>query len=129
MSKIVMEFEKGGCFEVVLNEAKAPQTCKAFLENLPFEASVLQARYAGEEFFYKMPLEVEPENLVMPQAGSIAFNSDPKWQAVCVYYGPSIKVGNPFSLFAEVKGDLKELQKVGVRIWKEGQEKVTLKKL
>lgn len=129
MSKIVMEFEKGGSFEVVLNEAQAPQTCKAFLENLPYEAPVLQARFAGEEFFYNMPLKVEAENLVAPKQGSMAFNSDPNWQAVCMYYGPKIKVGNPFSLFAEIKGDLDELQKIGVRVWKEGAEKVTIKKV
>lgn len=127
MSGITIEFEKGGSFEILLNE-NAPNTCKAFLEALPYEAAVLQARFSGEECFFKMPMEVGPENNETPFAGSIAFNSDPKWQAVCIYYGPKTKVSSPYNLFASIKGDLAELQKVGERIWTKGGEKVTIKK-
>lgn len=124
-----MEFEKGGSFEISLNEDAAPETCRMFLENLPYKASVLQARFAGEEFFFKMPLEVGPENQVNPEVGSISFNPDPRWQAVCIYYGSKIKVSSPYNLFGEVKGDLSELKKVGERIWTEGKEEVTIKKI
>jgi hypothetical protein len=122
-----MEFEKGGVFEVCLYEDVAPKTCKAFMEKLPYEADALQARFAGEEFFYKMPLEVGAENQKHPVAGSIAYNADRNWQAICIYYGPKIKAANPFNLIGELKGDLKELQKIGYRIWKEGKETVKIK--
>lgn len=128
MSKIVMQFEKGGEFEVIFKE-EAPVTAAAFKEALPIEGQCLQGRYAGEEFFFNAPaVNVEPENLVEAEFGDVAFNSDPKWKAVCVYYGPKHK-GGPYSLFATLKGDLEELNKIGLRIWKEGAEKVTVKEI
>ncbi len=125
MSKVVMQFERGGEFEVIFKE-DAPKTAAAFIKALPIEGSALQGRYAGEEFFFNAPVEVEAENLVEPDFGDVAFNSDPKWKAVCVYYGPKHK-GGPYSLFASLKGDLDELNRIGLRIWKEGAEKVCVK--
>lgn len=128
MSKVVMQFERGGEFEVVFKD-EAPKTTAAFLEALPIEGNALQGRYAGEEFFFNAPtVDVEPENLVEPDFGDVAFNSDPKWKAVCVYYGPKHK-GGPYSLFARLVGDLDELNKIGLRIWKEGSEKVFFRKV
>lgn len=127
MSKIVMEFEKGGTFEVVFKQ-EAPKTAEAFKKALPIEGYCLQGRYAGEEFFFNAPVDIEPENLVEAEFGDVAFNSDPKWKAVCVYYGPKHK-GGPYSLFAKLVGDLDELNKIGLRIWKEGKEKVTVKEI
>lgn len=127
MSKIVMQFEKGGEFEVTF-KAEAPKTAEAFKKALPIEGVALQGRYAGEEFFFNAPVDVEPENLVEAEFGDVAFNSDPKWKAVCVYYGPKHK-GGPYSLFAKLNGDMEELNKIGLRIWKEGGEKVTVKEV
>lgn len=124
-----MEFEKGGSFEVILNEKDAPETCKGFLENLPYQSSVLQARYAGEEFFFKMPIKVGLENNVMPEVGDIAFNADPNWRAVCMYYGSETRVRSPFNLFGKLKGDLNELKKIGERVWTEGKEYITIRKI
>lgn len=126
MKTVVMEFEKGGKFEISL-DPNAPLTCKAFIDQLPHIGSVLHGRFSGEEFFFKMPLAVGGENKVAPKAGSVSFNSDPKWQAVCIYYGPNIKVSSPCNLFGEVKGDLAELEKIGVRIWQQGEEKIWMK--
>lgn len=127
MSKVVMQFEKGGEFEVVFKD-EAPKTREAFLKALPIEGGALQGRYAGEEFFFNAPVDVEPENLVEPEFGDVAFNSDPKWKAVCVYYGPKHK-GGPYSLFASLAGDLDELNRIGLRIWKEGMERVVVKQV
>lgn len=127
MAKVVMEFEKGGSFEVVFNP-DAPKTADAFRQALPVEGICLQGRYAGEEFFFNAPVETAPENLVEASFGDVAFNSDPNWKAVCVYYGPKHR-GGPYSLFARLEGDLGELNGIGLRIWKEGGEKVTVREL
>lgn len=131
MNKYVLEFEKGGVFEIGFLEDAAPETVKAFKEALPLEGDCLQARFAGEEFFFNAPVDVEEENRKKPYHGAIAFNCDPEWKAVCIYYGDTIEMGEDeyFNLFAEVKGDLDKLNDTGIRIWTEGKEKVVLKVL
>lgn len=131
MEKYILEFEKGGAFQVKFLEDKAPKTVKAFQAALPLSGDCLQARFAGEEFFFNAPITVGEENTVLPYHGAIAFNCDPEWRAVCIYYGSTIAMddGVYYNLFAEVEGNLDELNKVGLRIWKQGEEKVTLKKI
>ena len=125
MGKIKIKFEKGGIFDVILNE-KAPKTCKAFVAALPYEGTVLQARFSGTECFFYMALGVEPENLVIPQAGNLSFNSDHE-QAVCIYYDSNIHAADPpYNQFASLKGDRELLANIGLRIWHEGQEKVKI---
>lgn len=129
MSKYILEFEKGGSFEVELLENAAPGTVKAFKDALPIEGRCLQARFAGEEFFFNADINIKEENRVKPYHGAISFNCDPEWKAVCVYYGSTIEMGEGeyFNLFAEVKEDLDKLNDVGVRIWTQGEEKVVFR--
>lgn len=123
---IILEFEKGGRFEVRLRE-DAPKTAEAFRAMLPFEAGVLQARFSGMECFFRMPLQVPPENIVQPKRGYLAFNSDHE-QAVCLYYGDSIHAADPpYNHFADITEGLDSLYEVGLRIWHEGMEKMTLR--
>ncbi|KQO80000.1 DUF3830 family protein [Rhizobium sp. Leaf262] len=35
-------------FDAVLETEKAPQTCKAFIEHLPFEGQIVHVRWSGE---------------------------------------------------------------------------------
>lgn len=130
MSKYVLEFEKGGTFEVEFLNA-APKTAEAFKKALPISGKCLQARFAGEEFFFQAPIDTALENQVKPYHGAIAFNCDPEWKAVCIYYGDAIEMGEDeyFNLFAEVKHDLDKLNEVGVRIWTQGEEKVIFKEI
>lgn len=130
MSKYVLEFEKGGTFEVEFLDA-APKTAGAFKKALPLDGKCLQARFAGEEFFFNAPIEVNGENQVKPYHGAIAFNCDPQWKAVCIYYGQTIEMGEDeyYNLFAEIKHDLDKLNEVGVRIWTQGEEQVVFKKI
>ena len=131
MSKFVMEFEKGGAFEVHFLEEQAPETVKAFKQALDIEGTCLQARFSGEEFFFNADISVDMENNVMPYFGAVSFNCDPEWKAVCVYYGDTIEMGDetPFNLFAEITDQLDKLNSVGTRIWKEGAERVILKEV
>ncbi|MDR0570021.1 MAG: DUF3830 family protein [Clostridiales Family XIII bacterium] len=129
MDKYVLRFERGGVFEVRFLEDAAPATVAAFKAALPLSGGCLQARFAGDEFFFSAPsIEVAEENAVAPYHGAIAFNSDPQWRAVCVYYGSTIK-GTYYSLFAEIKENLDELREVGMRVWKRGEEKVFFEKI
>ena len=123
-----MEFEKGGRFEIELRQ-DAPQTTAAFAGMLPYKAGVLQARFSGTECFFRMPLGVPPENIETPQAGFLAFNSDHE-QAVCIYYSDNIRAADPpYNHFADVRGNLDELNEVGLRIWREGMESVVIRSI
>ena len=124
MPNIFLEFEKGGRFEVELNEKDAPETCAQFVKMLPYEAGVLQARFSGTECFFRMPMGLRPEHIVKPEFADLAFNSNFE-QAVCIYYDTNIHASDPpFNQFARLKGDLEELKRIGVRIWHEGMEHV-----
>lgn len=124
--KIVMEFEKGGRFEIRLRD-DAPVTAEKFLSMLPYEAGVLQARFSGMECFFRMEMGVPSENVVQPRRGYLSFNSDHE-QAVCIYYGDNIHAADPpYNHFADVVDNLEELESVGLRIWHEGMEKVSIR--
>jgi hypothetical protein len=126
-----IEFSKGGRFTALLLTKEAPKTCEAFLGKMPVQVTFRQARFAGEEFYFQIDMNTELENQIAPTWGDIAFNADPKWKAVCIYYGNTIRQGGPpFNLFARIiSGNLEELKKVGERVWLQGEEtaKVTLK--
>lgn len=127
---IIMEFEKGGRFEIRLRPDLAPETAAAFRSLLPYESGVLQARFSGTECFFRMPMPGVPqENIVLPKHGDLAFNSNHE-QAVCIYYGDNIHASDPpFNYFADVVDHLDELYRVGLRIWHEGMEKVVVREV
>jgi len=127
--KVEIEFSKGGKFTAALLMNEAPKTCEAFLKALPMEVRFRQARFAGEEFFFQANMSLELENQIAPAWGDISFNADPKWKAVCVYYGNNVKkTGAPYNLFAQVvSGNLEELKKVGERVWIQGEEVAHIK--
>ena len=126
--KIEIEFNNGGKFVVALMMDDAPKTCKAFLNVLPSTVRFRQARFAGEEFFFQPSMTCETENQVPPQWGDVSFNADPKWNAVCIYYGSNIRYTTPFNLFAKiVSQNLDELKKVGERVWLKGEETANVK--
>ena len=129
MDTYILEFEKGGTFEVHFLEDQAPKTAEAYKTALPLAGGCLQARFSGDEFFFNAPIDVKDENRIPPYEGAIAFNCDPEWQAVCIYYGSTIESGGEYyNLFAEIRENLEELHSIGLRIWKEGEEKVTFRK-
>ena len=134
MERYVMEFEKGGIFELEFDSA-APKTAAAFRNFVdqggPYQGLGLQGRFSGEELYFPAPLgAVEEENNVAPFQGAVAFNPDSEWSAICVYWGSELAEKSHYhNLFAHIKGDLEELRAVGIRIWQKGGEGVTLKKM
>ena len=135
MARYVIELEKGGCFELEFDPA-APKTAEAFQrfvdsQTEPYQALCLQGRFSGEEIYFPAPLgDTGPENNVTPVHGSVAFNQNPEWSAICVYWGDDIAEKKHYhNRFAKITGDLEELRKVGTRIWQKGGETATLRKL
>ena len=134
MARYIIEFEKGGSFELEFDPA-APKTAEAFCKLInrsdpPYQALALQGRFSGEETYFPAPLgELENENNVAPCAGCIAFNPNPDWSAVCMYWGNDLaEKKHYFNLFARIKEkDLEEFHKTGTRIWQKGGEIVTLR--
>jgi hypothetical protein len=123
-----IEFAKGGRFTAVLLTEEAPKTCAAFLKVLPFAGQVRQARFSGEECYLQSSMSSEPENQQMPHWGDIAFNADPKWRAVCIYYGDHLRVRTPYNLFARIiSNNLEELKRAGERVWLQGEEAAEVK--
>lgn len=128
---IEMVFERGGSIKARILEDKAPKTVEAIWNALPFETTAKQARTAGEETYIEtshLIKGLEPENLTDARFGSVQFATDP-WNNITVYYGNMLKV-SPFNEFAVVvEEDLEKLAEIGNRIWSQGFEKVTVRKV
>jgi hypothetical protein len=132
MAKIVLEFERGGRIAATLDEERAPETCKAVLAALPFQAEVLHAMWAGEEVFfpsfpgtfrYEQPTQkVEPGDLAMV----------PRSNSFCIFYGRSIPRGAvdeeiDVTVFGRAD-DVAAMAEVGKRVRRQGVEKLTIRK-
>lgn len=135
MARYLIEFEKGGTFELEFDPAAA-KTVSAFKDFMskrtePYQALCLQGRFSGEEMYFPAPLEgVEEENPIAPFQGCVAFNPNPQWSAICVYWGSELAEKDHYhNLFAHVKGNEDQLKEVGTRIWQKGGETITLKRI
>ena len=136
MAKYVLEFEKGGSFEIRLDE-NAPVTAAAFDKFLsdreePYQALCLQGRFSGSEMYFSADLgSTGEENNIPADQGSVCFNPDPEWSAICIFWGPDIqrKRDHWHNHIGVIASDLDEFEKVGIRIWQKGGEIVTLKKV
>lgn len=132
MAKILLEFERGGRIRATLDEVRAPETCKAVLAALPFQAEVLHAMWAGEEIFfpgfpgtfrYEQPTrKVEPGDLAMV----------PRSNSFCIFYGRSIPRGAvdeeiDVTVFGRAD-DVAAMADIGKRIRRGGVEKVTVRR-
>ena len=132
MTKIVLEFERGGSISATLDEGRAPETCRAVLASLPVEAECIHAMWAGEEVFFSgFPGAFryeEPTEEVKPGALAMV----PRSNSFCVFYGPAIPRGAvdediAVTVFGQVD-DVPTMAEIGKRIRREGVEKVTITK-
>lgn len=126
---LAIEFERGGCLKAKLLDEEAPRTCEAVWRALPLKAKVIQARFAGEEMYFKTEIKAIPENETDPKVGDIAFNPNPQWRTICLYYGDNIRSKNPFNLFARILDDKEKLKEIGERVWLMGTEMVRVRPL
>lgn len=132
MTKIVLEFERGGRISASLDEKRAPETSKAVLAALPFQAEVIHAMWAGEEIFfsgfpgtfhYEQPTrKVEPGDLAMV----------PRSNSFCIFYGRSIPRGAvddeiDVTVFGRVD-DVSAMAEVARRVRRQGVEHLTIRR-
>lgn len=63
---LAIEFERGGYLKAELLDEDAPRTCEAVWKALPLQAKIMQARFAGEEMYFKTDIMGVPENEIEP---------------------------------------------------------------
>ena len=136
MSRILIEFEKGGVFSARLLENDAPKTCRTIIRKLPFEYRFHQSIVSGHAVVALPPdLAVEPENqrsIGIPAGGLSFLVQDPPRNVpdeIYIAYGPYfisrcsyIEMQQPVNYFAQIEEDLNELEKIGKRVLMEGAE-------
>jgi len=133
--RIVTRDEIATQFKYYLNDA--PATCKAFREILPFTRVFYHARISGHEIWIdNVPaLDVIQENAsVFAETGEVVIGPIKPARvktANCfgIYYGEG-KGLDAANIFARViDADLKKLEALGDRIWKNGPEEITIEAL
>ena len=138
--KILFRFEKGGEFIAALRPDVAPRTVNSFLEMLPLEATVYHSRWSGREinFPLKSKREIPRENQTsQTNTGDVIYWKE--WEkedseaaeAIAIYYGPEVTRDHrghlPVNAFAVIsQSQWQTIEKVGLRIWQQGVEKVTV---
>ena len=139
MKKIEIEFEKGGLFTANLLEDRAPNTCREVWNRIPLGYRMHHSSSAGQGLACTVDFTVEKENQqILHTKGQVIFRvADPTrgvQSEFIVAYGlhASYSIRNlshdPENVFAEVEGNLDELEKVGRRMFWEGGEKVTIRR-
>jgi hypothetical protein len=137
MSKLKVEFEKGGVFYARLLEKEAPKTCSTIKSRLPFEYLFHQSIVSGQAMVSLPPdLTVERENQrvagIPPGAICFLVKDEPVLvpDEIYIAYGIFISRGltvdmkQPVNVFAMIEDNLDELMKVGKRVLLEGAEVV-----
>jgi hypothetical protein len=122
-------------FRFYLDEA--PVTSQAFQQILPFTRKFYHARVSGHEIWIDdvPPLDIIQENAsVFAMPGEVVVGPSKPSRvktANCfgIYYGDG-KGLDAANIFAKViDGDMKKLQELGDRIWKNGPEEMTIESL
>jgi hypothetical protein len=120
-------------FPALLEHEKAPRTVAAFLERLPFEGQLIQARWSGEAGWVPLAdydLGVPAENATSrPTAGQVLWHPPGKSEAeLLVPYGRSVfssvvgeLSGNHFLTIVDARGELAE---VGRRLLFDGAQRI-----
>ena len=131
LSIVIGEFRFGAVWE----RKKAPITCEAFEKILPFENSLIQARWSGESAWIPMgqyDLGVGPENVTTyPSKGEILFH--PKGISeteILLVYGHAIfgstagpLVGNHFMTITH---GTENLSAIGEKVLWEGAQAINI---
>lgn len=137
--RIALEFARGGRVRAGLLTDKAPKTCAALWNALPHEAEVLHARWAGREVFLSLPLADKPpmENLTnRASAGEIIYFREWEghydqtgFETMGLFYGAEVirewRGDVRANLIARLlPEDLPLLEEIGLRVWRQGAERV-----
>jgi len=139
-SKITLRFERGGELTAELLPDAAPKTVEGILELLPLEVTVYHSRYCGREFNF--PLKTKrciprERQTATCNTGDVVYwrewELDPTEaaEAIGIYYGAEVLRDHrgylPVNPFAQISQDQwKTIEEIGLRIWQQGIEKVTV---
>lgn len=130
--KIIMEDNQE--IEFKFYHDSAPVTCKAFARILPFSRVFYHARVSGEEIWIDdvPPLDIIQENAsVFTEPGEVVFGpSKPRrsrtTNCLGIYYGNG-KGLDAANIFARVVDtDRQKLFELGMSIWKNGSQQITV---
>ena len=138
--KISLRFERGGELTAELMPDAAPKTVEGVLELLPLEVTVYHSRYCGREFNFPLktkhsiPRERQTSTC---NTGDVVYwkewelNPTDAAEAVGIYYGAEVLRDHrgylPVNPFARIpQSQWKRIEEIGLRIWQQGIEKVTV---
>jgi Protein of unknown function (DUF3830) len=137
LTRIKLEFEKGGTFAATLLEAEAPRTCEIIGAHLPFSYRFHHSIVSGQALVTLPPdLTVPRENqrVAGTPPGTLAFlvRDEPVLvpDEIYIAYGIFISRGltvdarQPVNVFAQIAAGLDELAQVGHRVLMSGAEMV-----
>jgi len=141
--KIVFRFERGGELIADLMPDVAPKSVEGFLEILPLKVTVYHSRWCGREFNFpvKSKHDIPREKQTATcNTGDVVYwkewGIDPSeaTEAIGVYYGAEVLRDHrgylPVNPFARISQDQwKTIEEIGVRIWQQGVEKLTIDRL
>lgn len=141
--KIVFRFERGGELIAELLPDMAPRTVEALLEILPLEATVYHSRWCGREFNFPVSSNREiprERQTATANTGDVVYWKE--WEmppsegveAVGIYYGAEVLRDHrgylPVNPFARIhQAQWKAIEEIGLRIWQQGIEKLTVQAL
>ena len=139
---IRFRFERGGEFTARLRPDLAPETVKAVMAMLPIETTVYHSRWSGREinFPVKNSESVPRERQTCTvNTGDVIYWKE--WEmgaeaqeALAIYYGAEVTRDHrgylPVNVFARVaQQEWQEIERIGLRIWKEGVEMLTVSRV
>ena len=141
--KIVFRFERGGELIAELVPDVAPKSVEGFLEILPLKVTVYHSRWCGREFNFPVKTKCNiprEKQTATCNTGDVVYwkewEMDPSEaaEAIGVYYGAEVLRDHrgylPVNPFARISQDQwKTIEEIGVRIWQQGIEKLTIDRL
>lgn len=136
--EIELRFERGGSVRASLLWDSAPGTCAAVVAALPLSATVSHSRWSGREVNFPIALgaagpDRENDTTTVGTGDVIYWREWEKGakaaEALAVYYGAEVTRDHrgylPVNVFARVAPeDWDRVSEIGLRIWREGFEKV-----
>ena len=141
--KIVFRFERGGELIAELMPDVAPKSVEGFLEILPLKVTVYHSRWCGREFNFPVKTKrniPREKQTATCNTGDVVYwkewEMDPSEaaEAIGIYYGAEVLRDHrgylPVNPFARISQDQwKTIEEIGVRIWQQGIEKLTIDRL
>jgi len=138
-AQIRFRFERGGGFTARLRPDLAPETVKTVMAMLPIEATVYHSRWSGREINFPVnsstPVPRERQTCTVNTGDVIYWKEwnlgDEAQEALAIYYGAEVSRDHrgylPVNVFARVpQQEWPEIERVSLRIWKEGVERLTV---